>query len=168
MDIFDMMVKQDPLGVANAIFNAAMEEELSVVRIEVKLEPGAKLPTKAHEWDAGFDLYTPRSIYLAPNRAAAIDTGVHMCIPQGYVGMIKSKSGLNVKHGVSCEGVIDAGYTGTIVAKLYNNGSDPVHFEAGDKITQIVILPIPEVRLVEVDAFDETERGENGFGSSGR
>lgn len=145
-----------------------MEEELSVVRIEVKLEPGAKLPTKAHEADAGFDLYTPKSVYLAPHTAAAIDTGVHMAIPEGYVGMIKSKSGLNVKHGVSCEGVIDAGYTGTIVAKLYNNGGEAVSFESGDKITQIVIMPIPKVRLVEVDALEDTERGDNGFGSSGR
>lgn len=138
------------------------------IDIKVKLDVGARMPTKAHEADAGFDLYTPRSTYLAPGTAATIDTGVHMAILEGYVGMIKSKSGLNVKHGISCEGVIDAGYTGTIVAKLYNNGGDPVKFEAGDKITQIVIMPIPKVRLVEVDALEDTERGDNGFGSSGR
>lgn len=164
MDIFENMEQQNPM----VLVRDTLDHLFIEVVVEVKLEPGAKLPTKAHAWDAGFDLYTPRSIYLAPGTAAAIDTGVHMCIPHGFVGMIKSKSGLNVKHGVSCEGVIDAGYTGTIVAKLYNNGSDPVSFTGGDKVTQIVILPIPEVELMEVRSFEETERGDNGFGSSGR
>lgn len=92
-----------------------------------------------------------------------------MLIPDGYVGMIKSKSGLNVKHGIRAEGVIDAGYTGSIVVKLYNDSDKEHIFESGDKLTQLVIIPIPETQLVQVESFDtETDRGENGFGSTGR
>lgn len=82
--------------------------------------------------------------------------------------MIKSKSGLNVKHGLTAEGVVDANYTGSIVVKLYNLSSEPYHFKKDDKITQIVVMPIPTTELIEVDELDETERGAGGFGSSGR
>ena len=83
--------------------------------------------------------------------------------------MLKSKSGLNVKHGILSEGVIDAGYTGSIVAKLYNHGDSLVVFSAGDKITQLVIMPvyIPD-ELEVVEEFESTERGSNGFGSTGK
>ena len=81
---------------------------------------------------------------------------------------MKSKSGLNVKNGILCEGVIDSGYTGSIVAKLYNQSSKEKVFEKGDKITQIVILPIPDVEIELVDRLENTERGDGGFGSSGR
>ena len=91
-----------------------------------------------------------------------------MEIPAGYVGFLKAKSGLNVKYGITCTGVIDAGYTGSIVVKLYNNGSDDVLFERGDKITQLVILPIVCPDLVQVDSLEDTERGDAGFGSTGR
>jgi dUTP pyrophosphatase len=103
-----------------------------------------------------------------PGGSAKIDTGVHIDIAPGLVGMLKSKSGLNVKFGITSEGVIDAGYTGSIVAKLYNHGESPVVFSAGDKITQLVLLPvyIPD-ELVVVDSFEQTERGDNGFGSTG-
>ena len=139
-----------------------------MVEIKVMLDEGAKMPTKAHESDAGYDIYAPEAFGIAPKGSWTIATGVHMLIPDGYVGMIKSKSGLNVKHGLRCEGVVDAGYTGGIIVKMYND-SNTVHlFNAGDKITQIVVLPIPETELVPVDSLEETERGDNGFGSSGR
>ena len=138
------------------------------MKIGVMLDEGAKMPTKAHAEDAGFDLYAPERVVLRRNDSVVINTGVHMEIPRGYVGFLKSKSGLNVKHGVSGEGVVDAGYTGSIVAKLYNNGTDIVVFEEGQKIIQIVILPIPEVELVLVDRFEDSARGNNGFGSSGK
>jgi len=136
--------------------------------LKVILDENAKMPTKAHETDAGFDLYAPRDFSVVCNASIIIDTGVHIEIPKGYVGFLKSKSGLNVKHGIVGEGVIDAGYTGSIVAKLYNNGHEPVRFEKGQKIIQIVFLPIPEVELEQVNSFEETERGDNGFGSSGK
>jgi len=130
----------------------------------------AIMPTRAHEFDAGFDLYTPYAIDILPHQSVVIDTGVHMQIPDNYVGFLKSKSGLNVKYGITSEGVIDAGYTGSIVVKLYNNSDILYEFNAGDKITQIVILPVqtPFCDLIEVDSLEETSRGENGFGSSGR
>lgn len=129
---------------------------------------GGYIPSKAHEADAGFDLRTPVSVQVAPHSSARIDTLVHMQIPNGYVGFLKSKSGLNVNHGITSEGVIDSGYTGSIVVKLYNNSDVPMNFIVGDKITQIVILPIPDVHLVHTRDFKTTERGNNGFGSTGR
>lgn len=138
------------------------------MKIKVMLDENAKMPTKAHETDAGFDLYTPKEVQIRAGGSAKIDTGVHIEIPEGYVGFLKSKSGLNVKHGITGEGVIDAGYTGSIVAKLYNNGCDTVKFEEGQKIIQIVFLPIPEVELELTDNFEATERGDNGFGSTGK
>ena len=142
------------------------------MQIEVFLENGAKMPTKAHSTDAGFDLYMPKDAkqtILMGYDSLTIDTGVHIDIPSGYVGMIKSKSGLNVKRGIRCEGVVDAGYTGSIVAKLYNDSRQDYRFAPGEKITQLVILPIPEVELVQVDGLQtDSDRGANGFGSSGK
>lgn len=138
------------------------------MKIKVKLDNGAIMPTKAHEYDAGFDLYTPCHYLLEGNSELIIDTGVHIEIPQGYVGFIKSKSGLNVNCSIRGEGVIDSGYTGSIVVKLYNDSNHPHLFDKGNKIIQLVILPIPQVELVEVDSLEETERGDNGFGSSGK
>ena len=138
------------------------------MKVKVILDKGAKMPTKAHEADAGFDIYTPERKVIRRNDSTIIDTGVHIEIPKGYVGFLKSKSGLNVKCGITGEGVIDSGYTGSIVAKLYNNGDDLVIIEEGQKVIQIVFLPIPEIELVQVDEFEETERGNKGFGSSGK
>lgn len=149
--------------------------------MKIMLDKGAKMPTRAHEWDAGLDLYTPYEIWVCKSHCsskdgcgsaevgcATIDTGVHVEIPEGYVGLIKSKSGLNVKHGLTAEGVIDAHYTGSIVVKLYNHTDTFYHFYTGDKIAQLVIVPclLPELELVE--SLDETDRGDNGFGSTGR
>ena len=139
------------------------------MKVRVALDNGAYMPQKAHEEDAGFDLRTPEDVYVGGLGSAIIDTGVHMEIPKGYVGFLKSKSGLNVKASLQGEGVIDSGYTGSIVVKLYNNSSKSYRFERGDKIIQIVLLPIPEVELIKVDKLDEnTERGNGGFGSTGR
>lgn len=136
--------------------------------VEIMRDEHAFMPVKAHKTDAGYDLKTPKRVFLQAHSKVAIDTGVHMLIPEGYVGMIKSKSGLNVKHNIICEGVVDAGYTGSIVAMMYNLGDEPYMFEIGDKITQIVIMPIADVSLVEVWNMEETDRGSNGFGSSGK
>lgn len=129
------------------------------------------MPTKAHENDAGFDLYAPKGLesgLIRPDDYLTIDTGVCIAIPPGFVGMIKSKSGLNVRYGITSEGVIDAGYTGSIVVKLYNNSRSYYNVEPGEKISQLVIVPIPKVYLTVVDSLGETDRGDNGFGSSGR
>jgi len=146
--------------------------------MKVMLDPGAKMPTRAHAYDAGLDLYTPYDVTVPMSIAGydsdvdvgsvTVDTGVHVEIPEGCVGFIKSKSGLNVKHGLTADGVIDAHYTGSIAVKLYNHTSKQHHFKEGDKIAQLVILPcelpVPEL----VDHLEETDRGDNGFGSTGR
>lgn len=136
--------------------------------IKVMLDEGAYIPSRAHEEDAGLDLFSPVATDVPAHDSAVIDTGVHVGIPTGYVGMLKSKSGLNVKSSITGEGVIDAGYTGSIVCKLYNNSDKPRHFAKGDKIIQLVIMPIATPDVVIVDRLDDTERGNNGFGSTGR
>lgn len=143
------------------------------MEIKVVLDNGSYMPEKAHTSDAGFDLFSPADFVVSPTIPgnigfAIINTGVHMQIPEGYVGMMKSKSGLNVKHGLISEGVIDSGYTGSIVVKLYNLSETEYHFFKGDKISQIVILPIPKINLVKSDSLDATDRADNGFGSTGR
>lgn len=140
-----------------------------MINIKVFLDEGANIDDKAYTTDAGMDLRTKESVVIPAHGYCAVDTGVHMLIPDGYVGMLKSKSGLNVKHHLRGEGVIDAGYTGSIVVKMYNDGDADYVFEKGDKLIQIVILPIPETSISFVDAFgDDTQRGDCGFGSTGK
>ena len=143
--------------------------------LKVYLEEGAKMPSRAHEYDAGLDIFAPESIILYAGNSVEVDTGVHIEIPVGYCGLLKSKSGLNVKHGITGEGVIDHGYTGSIRVKLYNNSRDEkMHFfEKGDKLIQLLIVPIETPELELVESIQElyggdTERGTNGFGSSGK
>lgn len=144
----------------------------SLKKINVMLDEGAIMPTRAHSADAGLDLYTPIDFYVGYNDSYTVDTGVHVEIPEGYVGFLKSKSGLNVKSNVITEGVIDSGYTGSIVVKVRTVGTvgDYINsikkFNKGDKITQLVILPIETPELELVDSFTETERGDSGFGST--
>ena len=106
---------------------------------------------------------------LWPHGHHTFDTGVHIEIPRGYYGKIESKSGLNVNDSiVSCGGVIDEGYTGSIRVKLYNFGKADKHFSVGDKIAQIIIQPYSTPELELADELSETERGDNGFGSTGK
>ena len=153
--------------------------------MKIMLDAGAKMPTRAHPYDAGLDLYTPVDVIVpgctitgwiksfilggtADIGCATIDTLVHTQIPEGYVGFIKAKSGLNVKHGLTGTGVIDAHYTGSICVKLYNHTRHPYQFKAGDNIAQLVILPCLLPELEVVDSLEETDRGNGGFGSTGR
>ncbi len=136
--------------------------------MKISLDSGAKMPQRAHSTDAGMDIFSREEKIIKAREAALFDTGVHIEIPSGYVGFLKSKSGLNVKYGITSEGVIDAGYTGSIVAKLYNNSDNDYTVREGDKITQLVLLPIITPELEEVLNLEETERGAGGFGSTGR
>lgn len=136
--------------------------------INIVLDKWAIIPSKAHEDDAGIDLHTPYRVVLRKHDSVVIDTGVHVEIPKGCVGMLKSKSGLNTKHDITCEGVIDCGYTGSIRAMMRNHSGKDYIFEIGDKITQLVIMPYVNCDLKIVDSLGETERGDNGFGSSGK
>lgn len=137
-------------------------------KIKVMLDDGAIMPTRAHKTDAGLDLYSPIEEVIYAGDSLRIDTGVHVQIPAGYVGMIKSKSGLNVNYGITSEGVIDSGYTGSMVVKLYNHGNAAVHIAKGQKISQLVLMPIITPELEQVDSLEDTERGSGGFGSTGK
>lgn len=132
----------------------------------VKLDDFGIMPKKAHKEDAGWDLFAPHDFIV--EKDAFIDTGVHIAIPAGYVGLIKSKSGLNAKKNIVCEGVIDAGYTGSICVKMHKLDNKAYRFERGDKITQLVVVPIIDAELELVDTLESTERGAGGFGSSGK
>lgn len=136
--------------------------------MKVVLDPGAYMPEYAHDQDAGADLRSPVNAVVHPHSSATIDTGVHVEIPAGMVGMLKSKSGLNVHFNIVGEGVIDAGYTGSIRVKLYNHGFDAFRVHRGDKISQLVIMPVHHAAFEQVDSLEETERGNGGFGSTGR
>lgn len=136
----------------------------------VELDHSAVQPTRAYEHDAGLDLYSANinDTVIPSFGFATFDTGVHITIPNGFAGFVKSKSGLNIKHNLTADGVIDAGYTGSIVVKLYNHGADDYIVKYGDKIAQLVISPVllPELMLGTLSR--NTERGDNGFGSTGK
>lgn len=136
--------------------------------MKVKLDDFAFIPERAHNTDAGLDLKSPICIEIPARSSAVIDTGVHVDLPIGTVGFLKSKSGLNVNHDITSDGVIDVGYTGGIKVKLYNHGITPYQVLRGDKITQLVVVEchFPDVEIVE--ELDDTERGNKGFGSTGR
>ena len=141
---------------------------MSKLYVNVKLDDGAKMPTKAHETDAGFDLYTPYEFTVKAGGSATVLTGTHMIIPRGWCGVLVSKSGLNTKMDIQTTGLVDADYTGEIVVKVQNHGNVDYHFDKGDKVSQIVILPVCDVVLEKTDDLPDTERGTKGFGSSGR
>ena len=136
--------------------------------MNIILDSGAFKPEFAHKTDAGADLRSPICATVPARGSVVIDTGVHVEIPEGYVGMLKSKSGLNVKHDLIGTGTIDSGYSGSIRVKLYNLGDTDYQILRGDKIIQMVILPCAYCEFTQVDKFAETERGNGGFGSTGR
>lgn len=135
--------------------------------MNVRLDAGAKMPVSAHEWDAGYDLFSMESVTIAKGQAYKFDTGVHMQIPHGYGGILVSKSSL-CDIGLESTGLIDADYTGSIKVVLRNKGQRAVRIHEYQKISQIVLVPIIKPKLVAVDHLEETERGNGGFGSSGK
>lgn len=136
--------------------------------MKIKLDEGAKMPTRQHKWDAGLDLYALEDGYIRCNQSRTFNTGVHVQIPEGCVGFIKSRSGLMVNHGIVTDGTIDAHYTGPIKVCLFNHGTSRYEVKAGDKIAQLVICPCVLPQLDLVDSLEETDRGNAGFGSTGR
>jgi dUTP pyrophosphatase len=137
-----------------------------------KLKDGARLPTRAHEGDAGLDLYADEAAHLGPGERWSVGTGIAVEIPDGHAGLVLPRSGLARKHGialVNSPGLIDAGYRGELRVLLLN--TDPAEIfriEPGDRIAQLVIVPIALADPVEVEALPESLRGDGGFGSSGR
>lgn len=136
--------------------------------LKIMLDAKAIMPTRAHDTDAGLDLYTPERIVIWPHDSYVVDLGVHMAIAPGYCGITKSRSGLNFNQNViTVDGVIDASYRGSIKVKLYNLSDVRREIEAGSRISQLVIIPVATPEIIQVEELDETERGNNGFGSSG-
>jgi len=139
------------------------------MKMKVKLDEHAIMPTRAHDTDAGLDIMTPFAFQLSAWSTSVIHTGVHVELPPGTCGILKSKSGLNVKHTISTvDGVIDEGYTGEIAVRIQNTSPEGHHFLRGDKITQLVIVPYIAPDLELVYKLCDTDRGDNGFGSTGR
>jgi len=137
--------------------------------MKIKLDKDAIMPTKAHTTDAGYDLYSRKDAIIPANSSKVFDTGVHIELPPHTAGLLVSKSGLNVKYDITSTGLIDVGYTGPIKVKLYNNFNGDYFVNKGDKISQLVIIPIVDKLSLElVEDLEDTERGDNGFGSSGR
>jgi dUTP pyrophosphatase len=130
------------------------------------------LPVQAYPGDAGFDLAACERVELPPGERALVPTGLAVAIPEGYAGFVQPRSGLAAKHGISIvntPGLIDSGYRGELqVALLNTDQREAFVVEPGMRIAQLVVLPVPGVDLVEVDALPESERGARGFGSSRR
>jgi dUTP pyrophosphatase len=136
----------------------------------LRLHPGAVLPSRAYDGDAGFDLAACERVELAPGERALVATGLALAIPPGHAGFVQPRSGLATRHGISIvntPGLVDSGYRGELKVALLN--TDPRErfvVEPGMRIAQLVIVPVPEVTLVEVDELPASERGVRGFGSS--
>jgi len=142
------------------------------VRLEIKkVRDGAVVPARAHAGDAGMDLAACERVELAPGARALVPTGLAVAIPDGYAGYVQPRSGLAAKHGISIvntPGLVDSGYRGELLVNLVNHDDDePFVVEPGMRIAQLVILQVPPVELVEVDELPDSERGADGFGSSG-
>ena len=136
--------------------------------MKILLDAQAKMPTRAHRTDAGLDLYSPEEQIIMDGESVIIDTGVHVELPMGTYGRLESKSGMHINYDIICAGgTIDEGYTGSIRVKLYNLGKKPYMIRKYQKIVQLVIIPCLQPKLEIVEKLEETERGENGFGSTG-
>lgn len=135
--------------------------------MKISLDKGAFIPERKHPTDAGLDLKTPIDFSIEANGRVFIDTGVHVELPANTVGMIKSRSGLNKNKGVQCEGVVDENYRGAIGIVLYNHSNEPVTFNRGDRIGQLVVLPCVYTDIELVNKLGNTDRGKDGFGSTG-
>jgi len=143
------------------------------VRLAVRrLDPAATLPTRAHEGDAGLDLYASEAASLRPGGRASVGTGVALEVPPGHAALVLPRSGLAAKHGialVNAPGLIDAGYRGEVRVLLLNtDAEEDFEVDVGDRIAQLLLVPFTSADPVEVPELAASERGEGGFGSSGR
>lgn len=137
--------------------------------LKYTLDEGAYPPERAHATDAGLDIRNRERARVVPAKGSAVfHTGIHVQIPHGYAGLFVSKSGLNITHDVTSTGIVDEGYVGELVVKLYNDGFNGKIIEKGDKITQLVLIPALYAQPVQADSLEPGERGENGFGSTGK
>lgn len=136
-----------------------------------RLAPGARLPARAHDDDAGLDLHAAETATIGPGERAAVGTGIAVAIPPGHAGLVLPRSGLALRHGialVNAPGLIDAGYRGEIRVLLLNTDREhPFELEPGDRIAQLVVVALAPAEPVEVAELGESARGVDGFGSTG-
>lgn len=136
-----------------------------------RLSEAARAPRRAHEGDAGYDLFAAEEARLGPGERASVGTGIAVAIPEGCAGLVLPRSGLAMRHGISvvnAPGLIDAGYRGELRVLLLNTDrSEPFEVAPGDRIAQLVISRVESPDLVELESLDETARGAGGFGSTG-
>ena len=137
--------------------------------MKVFLDDGAFPPIRAHSTDAGMDLRAKEQKDIPPHGSATFHTGVHVELPAGTAGVLVSKSGLNVMHDITSTGLVDEGYSGEIIVKLHNNGNTWYTVHAGDKVSQLVVVPVlyEPIEIVH-ELFAGGARAVNGFGSTGR
>jgi dUTP pyrophosphatase len=143
------------------------------VRVLVKhLDPGLPVPSYAHPGDAGLDLFAASTVTLEPGERRLVGTGIAVAIPEGHAGFVQPRSGLALRSGigiVNAPGLIDSGYRGEIGVVLVNlDRAEPAVVERGDKVAQLVVLPVAAASLVVADELPESGRGAGGFGSTGR
>lgn len=141
-----------------------MPERIQILR----LSPEATLPTRAHVDDAGMDLYNLEEASIAPQAGKVLRTGIAMAIPQGFVGLVADRSSMAKKGLKIAGGIIDAGYRGEVHIVLWNIGTEGVELKRGDRIAQMMVIPVATPAVVEVKELDQTARGVKGFGSSGK
>jgi dUTP pyrophosphatase len=135
-----------------------------------RLDPGLPMPKRAHDGDAGVDLCSAVAVRLDPAGRALVPTGIAVAIPDGCVGLIAPRSGLAARLGlgvVNAPGVVDAGYRGEVKVILVNHGTEAISLERGERIAQLLVVPVAGIEFVEVEALPESPRGESGFGSTG-
>jgi dUTP pyrophosphatase len=136
-----------------------------------RLDERARLPTRAHDGDAGLDLYALEDAVLAPGERASVPTGIAVEIPPGQAGLVLPRSGLAARHGISvvnAPGLIDSGYRGEVRVLLLNTDREqPFALAAGDRIAQLMLVRVELPAVLEVDSLSDSERGAGGFGSSG-
>lgn len=137
------------------------------MKLKCVVDPGANIPFRAHKNDAGLDLYATKGGWIFPKCKKTFGTGVHASIPAGHVGLLTSKSGMMLK-GITSRGTIDTDYTGEIRAVLFNHSWRFIRIKPHQKITQLVILPIIAPEPEVVDSLEATDRGNSGFGSTGK
>lgn len=140
------------------------------MKIQIKkLNPEAKVPQFALAGDAGMDLYSIEDKILKPGERASVKTGIAIKIPEGYVGLFWDKSGISHKFGIkTLGGVIDSNYTGEYIVGLINSGQEDYRIEKGQKICQVLFQKIEHPEIEEVSELEDTNRGTNGFGSTGK
>jgi dUTP pyrophosphatase len=147
-------------------------QNVSPMKIPVRrLDSGLPLPVQAHPGDGGVDLFAREEVWLAPRARASVPTGIALAIPPGFAGLVLPRSGLAARHGlgvVNGPGLIDSGYRGEVRVLLVNHGQEAVRLARGERIAQLLVVPVADQELVEVEELPDSPRGEGGFGSTGR